>query len=111
MSSRPSIVGGIQSLRVAKDYFEDFQRDEPNSKGAKLFSHYIKKIDWVFNDIITNPAFDEDVRQGIKKELNSDLFVVPAIQEKVSLLDPDKREFIETLIDAMLKGEEIKILA
>ena len=110
MKATANIVAGIQSLKMAKEHFEDFQRQYPESKGAKLFGQYIKKIDWVHTDLLSHPFLGDEVRQGIKKEIESDVFAVPAIQEKVSLLDPAKRDFIETLIDAMLKGEEITIV-
>jgi len=105
-----NIIGAIQNLRMAKDQFEDFIRQYPDSAGSKLFKRYIDKISWIFVDIVSIPSITEEVRTGIRKEIVSDVFAVPAILEKVALLSPEQREMIEDTIDAMLAGEEIKIL-
>jgi hypothetical protein len=105
-----NIISAIQNLRMAKDQFEDFIRQYPKSSGERLFKKYIDKIDWIFSDIITIPSITDEVRIGIRKEIASDVFAVPAIVEKVSLLSPEQREMIEDTIDAMLAGEEIKIV-
>ena len=47
---------------------------------------------------------------GIKEEWNSDVFCVPAITDKVSVLRPDQREMIEEIIDGMIAGEEVKFI-
>lgn len=102
-----NIVSAVHNMRIAKEQFADFQREHPASKGAKLFGMYEGKLDWIVKDLITNPFLPEDVILGIKQEWESDVFAIPEINDKVSLLPPDKRELIETLIDAMLAGEEI----
>jgi hypothetical protein len=60
--------------------------------------------------LITNPNFTEEVREGIRKEWNSDTFVLPAISEKLGLLNPDQRSVVEDLIDLILKGDNIQIV-
>ena len=105
-----NIVSGIHSLKMAQEFFLDFTREFPDSSGSKLFDKYNKRIDWILNDLITHTSLPEDVREGIKEELKSDVFTVPAILEKVSLLRPEQRETIETLIDAALNGEEFRIV-
>ena len=104
-----NIISAVHNIRMAKEHFEDFQREHPASKGSKLFAMYSGKLDWVVRDLICNPYLPNEVSQGIKQEWESDVFAVTAIQDKVSLLPPDKRELIEDLIDAMLAGEEILI--
>jgi hypothetical protein len=51
----------------------------------------------------------EFVREGIKKEIASDVFSVPAIMEKIALLNPEQRDGMEQVIDALLKGEKIEV--
>lgn len=51
----------------------------------------------------------QEVRDGIKNEIKSDVFAVPAILEKIALLNPDQRDLIESAIDAMLDGIEVKM--
>ena len=103
-------VSAIHHLRMAEEHYEDFIRELPKSRGAVLFQSYIKKIKWIYTDILSYPYLTDDARNGIKTEIESDVFSVPAINEKISLLTPEQRELIETTIDAMLSGEEVKIV-
>jgi len=105
-----NIISAIQNLKMAQEQLEDFCRQFPNSQGERIFRNYSKKIDWIFNDIITHPFIKADVRIGIKNEIKSDVFAVPAIVEKVALLTPEQREIIESTLDAMINGEEVKIV-
>lgn len=105
-----NIINAIQNLKMAQEQFEDFCRQYPNSQGSRLFKKYIDKVAWIFSDLITNPFITEEVRIGIKTEIASDVFAVPAIIEKVALLTPDQRDLIESTLDALLSGEEVKIV-
>jgi hypothetical protein len=100
-----NIVSAIQHLKMAKEHYDDFIRQYPESSGARLFLSHVNKINWIFKDTITHPHITQAVRDGIKKEILSDVFAVPAINEKVALLSPEQREIIEETIDAMLAGE------
>ena len=105
-----NIIGAIQNLKMAQEQFQDFCRQFTNSQGERLFKTYVSKIDWIFKDIITHPFLTDEVRLGIKKEIESDVFAVPAILEKIALLKPEQREIIEDVIDAYISGETIKIV-
>ena len=105
-----NIISAIHHLKMAQEHYEDFIREYPDSAGSRLFKSYVNKIKWISNDIIYHPHVSEEVRIGIKKELASDVFAVPAINEKVALLTPDQRDLIEETIDAMIAGEEVKIV-
>lgn len=105
-----NIISAIHHLKMAKEHYDDFIRDYPESSGARLFLSHVNKINWIFRDTITHPHVTQEVRDGIKREILSDVFAVPAINEKVALLSPEQREIIEETIDAMLAGEEIKIV-
>ena len=109
MKSRSDIISSLQHLKMAKDHFESFILDNPGSNGAKLFIGYKKRIDWIFNDLVTNPSFSKEVRNGIFKEMNSDAFAVPAISEKVALLSPEQREIIENVIDKVISGDQLLV--
>jgi hypothetical protein len=105
-----NIVSAIHHLRMAKEFFESFRRDYPSSRGDKLFGSYINKVEFIYKDMISYPHLNDEVRDGIRAEWQSDVFAVPALFEKIPLLNPEQRELIETTIDAMLNGEEIKIV-
>ena len=110
VKSGANIINAIQNLKMAQEQFEDFRRQFPDTKGEKLFKTYSEKISWMFKDIISHPFITEEVRIGIKKEIDSDVFAVPAIVEKVALLTPEQREIIEDVIDAYVSGETVKIV-
>ena len=110
MQKGANIINAIQNLKMAQEQFDDFCRQYPNTKGYHLFKSYSKRIDFIFTDIITHPYITDEVRDGIRKEIASDVFAVPAIIEKVGLITPEQREIIETTLDAMLSGTEVKLL-
>jgi len=106
---RSSVVQGIQHLKQAEDFMNDFIRQAPNTRGAVIFSMYSKKIRWILTDILTFPYFTDEVRTGIKKEIESDAFGVEAIHDKIPLLSPDQRAMLEELVEDMLAGKTIEI--
>jgi len=105
-----NLISAIHHIRISQEHFEDFIRQNPQSKGERLFKTYISKLKWVMNDVHTYPYFDQDTRDSIKNEIECDVFTIPAILEKISLLNPEQRELIESTIDAMVSGEEVKIV-
>jgi hypothetical protein len=105
-----NIISAIQNLKMAQEQFEDFIRQYPDTTGSKLFQRYVSKITWIFTDIVSITYLTDEVRAGIRKEITSDVYAVPAIVEKVALLTPEQRELIEDTLDAMLAGEEVKIV-
>lgn len=107
MKGADNIIGAVHALKMALDNFQVYGLEHPESRGDKLFKGYNQKIEWIYKDIITNPVLPQKVRDGIKKEWESDVFIVDAIREKITLLNPDQRELVETLIDGMLKGESV----
>jgi len=100
-----NIVSAVHHLKLAQEHFEDFIREHADSKGAKLFRSYSHKIKWIHTDLTTHPFLPEEVREGIKQEVNSDVLAIPAINEKIALLNPTQREAIETAIDQILEGK------
>lgn len=110
MQKGSNIMLIIHHLKMASDFLKDFQREYPGTNGAKLFKIYDGKIQWMFMDLVSNPNFSNPaIIEGIKAELKSDSFVVPAIMEKFYQLSPEDREAIETVIDCALRGEKINV--
>lgn len=104
-----SIMLGFQGIKTSVEHFEDFIREHPGSKGAKLFNGYIKRLLWIKNDLITTPELPEKVIQGIKEEWNSDVFATSAIAEKVALLNPKQRDMVEFIVDKLIEGEKVNV--
>jgi hypothetical protein len=110
MKGASDLVNGLLHIRMAYHYWDDFRRELQGTKGQNLLKLYTSKLEWIYNDLITNPNFTEEVREGIRKEWNSDTFALPAISEKLGLLNPDQRAVVEDLIDLILKGDNIQIV-
>jgi hypothetical protein len=106
---RSSVVQGIQHLKQAEEFINDFIRQAPNTRGEVIFSMYSKKIRWILTDILTFPYFTDEVRAGIKAEIESDAFGVEAIHDKIPLLNPEQRAMLEELVGDMLEGKTIEI--
>lgn len=109
MKGQINLVAGVHNLRQAFEQFESFIREYPGSVGARMLKGYNKKLEWIVTDLKTLPALPTDVSDEITKEWQSDVFAIPAIQEKASLLNPEQRDLIEIAIDKMLEGKKIEI--
>jgi hypothetical protein len=106
---KSNIVLGLHYLRMAKECFADLQRENRNSILENIGKKYEGKVDWIYTDFISCHLFPNEVREGCRKEWESDVFAVPAIAEKIALLQPEFRELLESVIDAKLNGEEVRI--
>lgn len=102
---KSNIVQAINKLKQARELFEDFQRELPNSKGSQLAERYKAKIDWIFTDLVSHPHFSDEVRNGIRNEWNGDVFAIDALTDKAGLLTPEKRLEVEDYIDGLLMGK------
>lgn len=107
--SNNNVISAVHHLKMGKEHLEDFCRQHKGSIGSRMFKTYIARVDWILKDMITSNVLGEFVREGIKNEINSDIFIVPAITEKVQLLTPEQREALENVVDCLLNGETIKI--
>jgi hypothetical protein len=106
---RSSIVQSIQNLKLADEYMNDFIRSAPNTRGSAIFTDYSRRVNWILRDIITYPFFDDEVRKGVRTEVKSDAFSVPAIFEKIPLLNPEQRQMMEDLVEDILAGKTVTI--
>lgn len=109
MKGRSDIVSALQHMVMARDHMESFTREHPGTKGANLFTAYMKRINWIFNDLYTHPFLDAKVREGIKREVESDVFAVPEIAGRIALLSPVQREALEEVINRVIAGEDLII--
>lgn len=107
MKGGSNIVSGVHCLKQAFDHFTSFQLEHKDSKGAIQVQAYKTRIEWIVRQITTNPYLSQPVRDAVRKEWESDAWAVPAIAEKAALLSPEQREAFETLLDALLNGEEL----
>ena len=106
MRGSSQLVDFIHHLRCAYEYMQGFKRDRPGTLVERLATNYAAKIEWMYKDLVTNPAFPIEVRDGLKNEWNVDTFATDAIREKLALLRDDQRLEIEKLIELVLDGQE-----
>jgi len=109
MKGQMALANGLMHLRIAQMHFLSFMLDNPGTKGANLFNGYNNRINWILNDMVTNPMLPQSVRDGIKNDIKSDVLVIPSIAEKVTLLTEENRLALEQLIDGLIAGERIMV--
>lgn len=107
MRGQITLTNGLMHLRIAQMYFFSFVTDFPETKGARLFGNYSNRIDWIIKDLQYNPLLSDSVRNIIKKDMESDVLVIPSLVEKIALLTEENRLSMESLVDGMLKGEKL----
>lgn len=105
------IISAFHHLKMADEHMQSFVRDRPTALLTKLFKIYSHKINWVLTDIKSCPDLPEVVREGIRRELKSDVFGVAAIHEKVALIPISQREAVEALLDRIIIGEKIEAVS
>lgn len=109
MRAKADLITSIHHIKLAFDLMNSFILDNPNTNGSRMFIPYTKKLNWIINDILTNPVFPQIVRDGLRAEWESDSFTILAIDEKLTKLPPEQRENIDLLLDMILAGKKISI--
>lgn len=100
-----SLSKGLHNLEIAKNYFEDVKRG-CNTNIKHFFEQSIFKIDWVIKNV--TDRLPNELRSELNKDL-SDSLGMDAILDGLVKLNSEQRLVIENLINAMNKGEEIKV--
>ena len=108
-----SVMSAVHHLRTAIEYMDDFVRESnkkgAGSRGAAMFGEYSRKMRWIITDMMTYPHFCQEVRDGFRNELQSDVFAYQSIIQKCALLEPMQREMLDDVLDRILAGETIEI--
>ena len=106
---KSSIMSTIQYIKLASEFAQDVQRSG-HSKASKTFKNYEKHLQWILMDFKTNPLFPDEVRQGLDKELKSDMFALEGLREKIPLIPAEYRADLEEAVEAILEGRTVKII-
>lgn len=101
-----SLAKGLHHINIAKMYFEDV-RYGTIGEIKLVFNQYIQKCDWIIANMRDRLA--KENRLTLEKELSESL-TFEAINDKLIHLDNNQRNFIENIIDAFIKGEEVKVI-
>lgn len=97
---KSNIIQSAQYVKMARECMEDYVRD---FGAGFLFRPFIKKLEWIMTDMITNPAMPQVLREGIKNEFNGDTLSLTAINDKLPLLSTEDRLEVEDLIDQIIQ--------
>lgn len=109
MKATFDLISAIHYIKLGHDLMNSFILDNPEKYGSKLMRPYVQKLDWIGKDLISNTKFPAQVRDGIRAEWNSDTFMIPAIHEKLTRLQPQQREAVEQLIDLIISGKQLRV--
>jgi hypothetical protein len=101
-----SLAKGMHHINLAKMYFEDVRYGTKGDIKA-IFQQYIQKCEWIMDNL--KHRLTEENRKNLQAELNDSLSF-EAINDKLIRLDNQQRFFLESIIDSLIKGEEIKIV-
>jgi len=111
MQETSNIVQGFHHLRKAQLNFEVVKSISHTTFKHNVQTTLIDRIELLKNNFITHLSFNFPplVKDGINKEWQSDVLAVDNIYNLLHLLSPEKRELVETIIEALIKGEEFEI--
>ena len=100
-----SLAKGLHHINIAKQYFEDVRMGTFGNVKA-IFNQYIQKCEWIINNV--THRLKEENKKELEKELKESM-TFEAINDKLILLDNEQREFVESLIEAIINGEKVKV--
>lgn len=103
MDNTFSLAKSLHFINLAKQYLDDVRRGA-NGEVKLIFNQYIQKCDWILGDL--KNRLNQQSREALAKELEGSLDM-DAIMDKVIHLDNQQIAFIETVIDALIRGEEV----
>lgn len=103
MDNTYSLAKSMHLINLAKQYLEDVRR-EVNSDVKIIFNQYVQKCEWILFDL--RNRLSQENREILAKELEGS-FDMDAIFDKVIRLDNKEITFVESIMDALIRGEEI----
>ena len=101
-----SLAKGMHHINIAKQYFEDV-RLGTSGEVKMVFNQYIQKCDWIMDNL--KHRLTEENRKNLQAELDDSLSF-EAINDKLIRLNSEQRFFLESIIDSLIQGEEIKVV-
>lgn len=106
MDNTYSLAKSLHFIYLAKQYLEDVRR-ELDGEIKMVFNQYVQKCEWIILDL--KSRLSDENREILAKELEGSIDI-NAIMDKVIHLDNKQKVFVEDIIDAMVKGEEVIIV-
>jgi hypothetical protein len=102
-----SLAKGLHHINIAKMYFDDI-RTGTTGDVKNIFNQYIQKCNWIIDSM--KCRLTDENRVALKKELD-DSISFEAINDQLVRLDITQRAIIESVINAMVAGEEVKMIS
>jgi flagellin-specific chaperone FliS len=106
MDNTYSLAKSLHFIYLAKQYLEDVRR-ELDGEIKMVFNQYVQKCEWIILDL--KSRLSDENREILAQELEGSIDI-NAIMDKVIHLDNKQKSFVEDIIDAMNKGEEVIIV-
>ena len=101
-----SLAKGLHHINIGKMYFDDIKTGASGDV-KNIFNQYVQKCEWIIDNM--KCRLNDENRAALKVELEDSLSF-DAINDKLIRLDNEQRAFIENIIDAMVKGETVRII-
>lgn len=103
------LAKGLYHIQIAKDYYEMLRLDARYSAKGFL-NNWLNKLSFLTNDVLTR--LTNDNAEWFRNEVvKGDNIFFDALSEKLMHLNPQQKEQIELIVNAMVKGEEIKFVS
>jgi len=103
----------IYHLRMCGYYAVDFCKSYPNSILTPIFKLAIPKINWIYTQFTTHHVISTnkpEIIEEIKRKWNEDCIEELAVSEKLTLLNEEQMTTLNDLLDALITGEDIKVV-
>ncbi len=106
--TKHDLLKALSHCDIAKKYFEMLMIGKTYD-AKEIFKNYILKLDWILKNVFDR--LGEQNRVTYKQILlEADNIFLSACAEKLALVPENKKEMIEHILDAVIKGEEIKFI-
>mgnify|MGYP000039933339 CR=1 FL=1 len=100
-----SLTKACYHLKLSKEYMDDFYRG-CRQEAKNRASGWVNRLNFVITDV--RAALTPEARERFDQEITTgDILFTQSISEKWIQLTPQQRELLETMAEAMIKGEEI----
>jgi hypothetical protein len=101
-----SLAKGIQYTNMARLYFEDAGTGTQKEIKA-WFQQISHKLNWIIDSV--KYKLNDKQRETFKVEI-SDSLAFESISDKLNKISTSQRLLIETILDGMIAGEDVKIM-
>lgn len=93
-------------MPIAQYNIEEVARTNSGLPIGKNFNEYLKKIKYIFTDVLSATFFSPESSTFIRNEINSDILSLPSFDTKYNELNEEDRDKVEIVIDKCRESKE-----